>query len=177
MNNEKIQKIINFLQKTVCVIIGIISFFIILFKLDISFIDINSKNEILSNIINFIAISTGFLMTTLSILAAASNSRVMKKLAKFKKIKQINVFFIEPMILSIILIILCITEIGINNVSFVENIIVALIISLSISFILDFCRIGYLCINILQEIMEENLSEEKLQRTIKVNSERAFSKK
>lgn len=80
MNNKKEDgvKIINFLKKLAGIIIGIIMFFIMLIKLKISFIGVESKNEILSNIINFIAIATGFLMTTLSILAAASNSRVMK---------------------------------------------------------------------------------------------------
>lgn len=101
--NEGIN-ILILLKKTSGIMIGIIIFFIMLLKLKISFIGIESKNEILSNIINFISISTGFLMTTLSILAAASNSRVMRKLAKYKKIKQLNMFFIEPIVVSIILI-------------------------------------------------------------------------
>ena len=159
------------------IIIGIIMFFIMLIKLKISFIGVESKNEILSNIINFIAISTGFLMTTLSILAAASNSKVMKKLAKYKKIKQLNMFFIEPIVVSIILIIICIIEIGLTKSSIVENIMAALIISLSINFILDFFRIGYLCINILQEIMEENFKENKKEIPVQPNVERAFSDK
>ena len=132
MNNENEEgvKIINFLKKLAGIVIGIIVFFIMLIKLKISFIGVESKNEILSNIINFIAISTGFLMTTLSILAAASNSRVMRKLAKYKKIKQLNMFFIEPIVVSIILIIICIIEIGLTESSILENIMAALIIAL-----------------------------------------------
>ena len=165
MNNEnKISKIIDFFKKIAGIIIGIIIFLIMLLNLKISFIGIESKNDILSNIINFIAISTGFLMTTLSILAAASNSRVMKKLAKYKKIKQLNIFFIEPIVVSIILIIICIIEIGLTEISIIEKIMAAMIIALSFNFVVDFCRIGYLCINILQEIMEENFKENKKEK-------------
>ena len=179
MNNENEEgvKIINFLKKLAGIIIGIIVFFIMLIKLKISFIGVESKNEILSNIINFIALSTGFLMTTLSILAAASNSRVMRKLAKYKKIKQLNMFFIEPIVVSIILIIICIIEIGLTESSILENIMAALIIALAINFILDFFRIGYLCINILQEIMEENFKENKKETPVQPNVEKAFSNK
>ena len=178
MNNEnKISKIIDFFKKIAGIIIGIIIFLIMLLNLKISFIGIESKNYILSNIINFIAISTGFLMTTLSILAAASNSRVMKKLAKYKKIKQLNIFFIEPIVVSIILIIICIIEIGLTEISFIEKIMAAMIIALSFNFVVDFCRIGYLCINILQEIMEENFKENKKEKPTQPNVEKAFSNK
>ena len=82
MNNQnKELTIFGFLKKIVGMIIGIVVFLIMLIKFKFSFIGIESKNDILSNIINFIAISTGFLMTTLSILASASNSRIMRKLA------------------------------------------------------------------------------------------------
>lgn len=168
---------VDFLKKVIGVIVGIISFFLMLLGLKVSFVDIESKNEILSNIINFIAISTGFLMTTLSILAAASNSRVMKKLAKFKKIKQLNIFFIEPILISIILVILCILEIGYIEISLLERIISSMIIALSISFIFDFCRIGYLCINILEEIMEENFNNKKNEGSVKPDVAKAFSRK
>ena len=170
MNNQnKELTIFGFLKKIVGMII------IMLIKFKFSFIGIESKNDILSNIINFIAILTGFLMTTLSILAAASNSRVMRKLAKYKKIKQLNMFFIEPIIVSIILITICIIEIGLTEISSIENIMSAIIIALSINFILDFCRIGYLCINILQEIMEENFKEDKREKSIQPDVEKAFS--
>ena len=176
MNNQnKELTIFGFLKKIVGMIIGIVVFLIMLIKFKFSFIGIESKNDILSNIINFIAISTGFLMTTLSILAAASNSRVMRKLAKYKKIKQLNMFFIEPIIVSIILITICIIEIGLTEISSIENIMSAIIIALSINFILDFCRIGYLCINILQEIMEENFKEDKREKSIQPDVEKAFS--
>lgn len=175
IENKKKFNVINFIKKVVGIIIGLAVFLIMLFKLKISFIGIESKNEILSNIINFIAISTGFLMTTLSILAAASNSRVMRKLAKYKKIKQLNMFFIEPIVVSIILIIICIIEIGLTEISSIENIMTAMIISLSINFILDFCRIGYVCINILQEIMEENFKENKKEKAVEPDITNAFS--
>ena len=176
MNNQnKELTIFGFLKKIVGMIIGIVVFLIMLIKFKFSFIGIESKNDILSNIINFIAILTGFLMTTLSILAAASNSRVMRKLAKYKKIKQLNMFFIEPIIVSIILITICIIEIGLTEISSIENIMSAIIIALSINFILDFCRIGYLCINILQEIMEENFKEDKREKSIQPDVEKAFS--
>mgnify|MGYP007087032874 FL=1 len=167
----------DFLKKLAGILIGIIVFFIMLIKLKISLIYIENRNEILSNIINFIAISTGFLMTTLSILAAASNSRVMKKLAKYKKIKQLNMFFIEPIVVSIILIIICIIEIGLTKSSIIENIMAALIIALSINFIFDFFRIGYLCINILQEIMEENFKEDRKETPVQPDVEKAYSSK
>lgn len=173
-NKEKFN-IIDFAKKTIGIITGVIVFLIMLFRLKISFIDIENKKEILSNIINFIAISTGFLMTTLSILAAASNSRVMRKLAKYKKIKQLNMFFIEPIVVSIILVIICIIEIGLEESSVVENITAAMIYALSFNFILDFCRIGYLCINILQEIMEENFREDKKETVTKPDITNAFS--
>lgn len=178
MNNQNEEStIIDFLKKIVGIIIGIVVFLIMLLKFKISFIGIESKNDILSNIINFIAISTGFLMTTLSILAAASNSKVMRKLAKYKKIKQLNMFFIEPIVVSIILIIICIIEIGLTEINSIENIMTAMIIALSINYILDFCRIGYLCINILQEIMEENFKEDKKEKPIQPDVEKAFSNK
>lgn len=178
MNKEnKKFKITDFLEKILGIIIGIVIFLIMLLNLKISFICVESKNDILSNIINFIAISTGFLMTTLSILAAASNSRVMRKLAKYKKIKQLNIFFVEPIVVSIILIIICIIEIGLTETSIIENIMAAMIIALSINFILDFFRIGYLCINILQELMEENFKENKKEKPIQPDVERAFSNK
>lgn len=167
----------DFIKKVIGIISGLIVFIIMLFKMQISFIGIESKNEILSNIINFIAISTGFLMTTLSILAAASNSRVMKKLAKYKKIKQLNMFFIEPIVVSIVLIIACIVEIGLENNTIIENIIAAMIYGLSVNFIMDFFRIGYLCINILQEVMEENFKEEKKEIVIQPDITKAFSNK
>ena len=167
----------DFIKKVIGIISGLIVFIIMLFKMQISFIGIESKNEILSNIINFIAISTGFLMTTLSILAAASNSRVMKKLAKYKKIKQLNMFFIEPIVVSIVLIIACIVEIGLENNTIMENIIAAMIYGLSVNFIMDFFRIGYLCINILREVMEENFKEEKKEIVIQPDITKAFSNK
>lgn len=176
-NGSEESKIINFLKKIAGIILGLIVFFIMLLKSKISFIEIESKNDILSNIINFIAISTGFLMTTLSILAATSNSRVMRKLAKYKKIKQLNMFFIEPIVISIILIIICIIEIGLTETTIIENIMAAMIISLLINFILDFCRIGYLCINILEEIMEENFKENKKEKTMQPDVEKAFLNK
>lgn len=175
--NNKKNNIIDFLKKATGIIIGTIVFFIMMFKLKISFVNIESKNDILSNIINFIAISTGFLMTTLSILAAASNSRVMRKLAKYKKIKQLNIFFIEPIVVSIILVIICIVEIGLKDKTIIENIIAAMICALSVNFIMDFCRIGYLCINILQEIMEENFKEDKREKAIQPDITKAFSNK
>lgn len=170
-------KIINFSKKIIGIIIGTIVFLIMLLRLKISFIYIESKNDILSNIINFIAISTGFLMTTLSILAAASNSRVMRRLAKYKKIKQLNMFFVEPIVVSIILIMICIIEIGLTTSTCLENILAAMIIALLVNFIFDFCRIGYLCINILEEIMEENFKESKKEKSVQANIENAFSKK
>lgn len=167
----------DFIKKVIGIISGLIVFIIMLFKMQISFIGIESKNEILSNIINFIAISTGFLMTTLSILAAASNSRIMKKLAKYKKIKQLNMFFIEPIVVSIALIIICIIEIGLEEKTIMENVIASIIYALSVNFIMDFFRIGYLCINILQEIMEENFKEEKKEKAIQPDITKAFSNK
>ena len=116
-------------------------------------------------------------MTTLSILASASNSRIMRKLAKYKKIKQLNMFFVEPISVSIILIIICVIEIGLTETSCIENIMAATIIALLINFILDFYRIGYLCINILQEIMEENFKEDRREKPIQPNVEQAFSNK
>lgn len=175
--NNKKNNIIDFMKKATGIIAGTIIFFIMLFKFKISFINIESKNDMLSNIINFIAISTGFLMTTLSILAAASNSRVMKKLARYKKIKQLNIFFIEPIVVSIILVIICIIEIGLNDITIIENVIDAMICTLSINFIMDFCRIGYLCINILQEIMEENFKEDKREKVIRPDITRSFLNK
>ena len=86
-----IYKIIQFCIKYIGLVLAIVSFIIIIKFFHISFLKIENINDILSNIINFIAISTGFLMTTLSILASANNSRVMKKLAKYKKIKKINI--------------------------------------------------------------------------------------
>lgn len=178
MNNQNEElTIFHFLKKIAGMIIGIVVFLIMLLNFKFSFIGIESKNDILTNIINFIAISTGFLMTTLSILAAASNSRVMRKLAKYKKIKQLNMFFIEPIVVSIILIIICIIEIGLTEISSIENIMATIIIALSINFILDFCRIGYLCINILQEIMEENFKEDKREKPVQPDVEKAFSNK
>lgn len=172
---DNIMNVIKFCKKIVGIIIGIIVFFIMLLKLKVSFIGIDSKNEIMSNIINFIAISTGFLMTTLSILASTSNSRVMRKLAKYKKIKQLNMFFIEPIVVSVLLIIICIIEIGLEQAGIVENILAAMIVALAINFALDFLRIGYLCINVLQEIMEENFEENKKEKTIQPDVSKAFS--
>jgi len=177
MEDNKVNKFLNVFKKLIGIIVSIIIFLVMLLKMKISFVDIDSKNDILSNIINFIAISTGFLMTTLSILAAASNSRVMKKLAKYKKIRQLNMFFIEPIVISIILIIICIIEIGLEKITVFENIIAAMIIALSVNFILDFCRIGFLCISILEEIMEENFKENKKEKIFKPDVTKAFSNK
>ena len=174
---EKIESIISFCGKIIGIILGTITFLMLLINCEISFDDIDSKNDILSNIINFIAISTGFLMTTLSILAATSNSRVMKRLAKFKKIKQLNMFFIEPILVSIILIILCIFEIGLVQPSYIENIASAMIIALSVNFIIDFLRIGYICINILERIMSENFNDDKKEKTMELDVSKAFSMK
>ena len=52
-----------------------------------------------------------------------------------------------------------------------------MIIALSFNFVVDFCRIGYLCINILQEIMEENFKENKKEKPTQPNVEKAFSNK
>ncbi len=175
--NKVKNSIINYVKRMVTIVLGIIIFLIMFYQLKISFVGITSKNEILSNIINFIAISTGFLMTTLSILASASNSRVMKKLAKYKKIKQINMFFVEPIVVSIFLITTCIVEIGLQTETVIENIVAAMICALVFIFILDFLRIGYLCINILQEIMEENFKESKREKAIKPDTTKAFLNK
>ena len=178
MNSEKkCIKIMNFFKKIIGIIIGTVAFCIMLFKLKITFIGIENKSDILSNIINFIAISTGFLMTTLSILAAANNSRVMRKLAKYKKIKQLNIFFIEPIVVSIILIITCIVEIGLTETTIIENTLAAGIVGLFINFIFDFFRIGYICVNILEEMMEENFRDNKKEKVIQPNTDKVFAKK
>ena len=171
-----IYKIIQFCIKYIGLVLAIVSFIIIIKFFHISFLEIENINDILSNIINFIAISTGFLMTTLSILASANNSRVMKKLAKYKKIKKINIYFAEPIIISIILVISCIIEMGLKENNLFEKINVAFIIALTVSFIVDFFKISFLCINILQEMMEENCSDNKFKK-IKANVDNAFKEK
>lgn len=175
-NNSIIYKIFQFCIKYIGFVLIIISFIIIIKFFDISFIKIENINDILSNIINFLAISTGFLMTTLSILASANNSKIMKKLAKYKKINQINIYFAEPILISIMLVIVCIIEMGLKENNLFEKINSAFIISLTISFIIDFLKISFLCMNILQEMMEENCSDNKL-KIIKANADDAFKEK
>lgn len=166
------------LAKFIPMIIGIISFIIILY-LKISLVVINNISDILSNIINFVSITTGFLMTSLSILASTSNSKVMKKLGKYGKIKDLNIFYIEPIILAILIVILCTIELQFENTKPIELIISALIIAIVIEFIIVFFRIGYLSMEILKQIMEENSGgvKENLNQKVDANTENAFMKK
>lgn len=171
-----IDKIIQFCIKYIGLVLVIVSFIIIVKFFDVSFLKIENINDILSNVINFIAISTGFLMTTLSILAAANNSKIMKKLAKYKKINKINIYFTEPIIISIMLVIACIIEMGLKENNLFEKINVAFIIALTVSFIIDFLKISFLCMNILQEMMEENCSDNKFKK-MRANVDDAFKGK
>lgn len=175
MKNKVVNYTIQFCIKYIGLILLILIFIIIIKFFDISFLDINNINDILSNLINFIAISTGFLTTTLSILASANSSKIMKKLAKYKKIDKINIYFTEPILLSIILVIVCIIEMGLQENNLFERINVALIIALTISFLTDFLKISFLCMNILQEMMEENYSDNSFKK-VKANADKAFEK-
>lgn len=168
-----IGSIIQFFIQYIGLVLVVVSFLVIVKFFDISFVKINDIDEILSNVINFIAISTGFLMTTLSILAAANNSKIMKKLAKYKKISKINIYFAEPILISVILVIVCIIEIGLEENNLFEKINVSFIIALTIAFIVDFLKISFLCMNILQEMMEENYSDNRFKK-IKANADGAF---
>ena len=174
-NKNVLYKIINFCIKYIGTILIIINLIIIMNFFDISFLKIENINDILSNVINFIAISTGFLMTTLSILTTANNSRIIRKLARYKKMKTISIYFAEPIIISIILVITCIIEMGLKENNLFEKINVAFIISLAIAFIIDFLKISFLCMNILQEMMEENYRDDEYKK-IKANPDDAFKK-
>ena len=65
---------------------------------------------------------------------------------------------------------------GLKENNLFEKINVAFIIALTVSFIVDFFKISFLCMNILQEMMEENCSDNKFKK-IKANVDNAFKEK
>lgn len=153
--------------------------FLILCIYQIQLTNINNINEILSSLINFIAITTGFIMTTLGIIASASNSRIVKKIAKSEKVKQLNFFFIEPLVVGIGIVLLSMLEMSFNQkTNYGINIInSSFIIALTCYFFVLFFRIGYLSMNILEEIMKENMKVDvKKDKAVSADTSRAFNK-
>ena len=170
-NKNKILKVIPMLIMA--------SFFLILSFFNIRVTQIENYKDILSSLINFIAITTGFIMTTLSVLASASNSRIIKKIAYYNKIKELNMFFVEPLIVGMLIILLSMIALSFDakNYILIEAIVSKLIIALIVHFFILFFRIGYISMNILEQILEENINRDQKEKCIEIDASKAFENK
>ncbi len=170
-NKNKILKVIPTL--IMALLFLILSFF------NIRITQIENYKDILSSLINFIAITTGFIMTTLSILASASNSKIIKKIARYNKIKELNMFFIEPLIVGMLIILLSMIALSFDakNYILIESIVSKLIIALIVHFFILFFRIGCISMNILEQILEENINKDQKEKSIEIDASKAFENK
>lgn len=118
--------------------------------------DISNVSDILSNVVNFVSIITGFLTTTISILITITNTKVMKRIIKAKRTSQLTNFFSEPIFIGVILVIVSLVGIGCaERNDEISKFLLNMIVSLLIYFIFLFFRVATIAINILKEALKE----------------------
>lgn len=132
--------------------------------------------DIITSIINFIAILSGFLTTMLSILITSSDKSIFKYLRKKKRINEVFYYISSPIIWGFLNILFCLLLITYSDSQNLSSLVLFyVVIFLTIFFILTSIRAIVILVLIIKNMNDEAAEEEENSDTDReVDLEKAF---
>ncbi|MCI9259531.1 MULTISPECIES: hypothetical protein [Romboutsia] len=162
--------IIEYIEKSIVILSGILIAFMLYFKLPI-WNNINRIDLILSSLITIVITLIGALITALTILIAIMNTKSVEEICKNNLWGNFINYFISPIVSGIILILYIIYTMYILRTTYVNKIDFIVIVTLLAMFLAGILRVGYILIVIMKQIPEFDYNKPSSEKAKRVDKD------